>query len=48
MNNFFWPEYDCNTSSQVIVTEDDIRNTSSVTYLENYNPMHETEPVCTE
>ena len=48
MNNFFWPEYDCNTSSQVIVTEEDIRNTSSVTYLDNYNPVSESEPANVE
>lgn len=44
MFDFFWPEYSCNTTSQLIVTEEDFKDTSSVTYLPDYTEESQPEP----
>lgn len=41
MQSFFWPEYSCNTQSQIIITEDAFKDNSSVTYLEEFDPANE-------
>lgn len=45
MWNFFWPEYACNTQSQVILAEEDFRDNSSVDYLPEFDPELEAEEI---
>lgn len=44
MFGFFWPEYQCVTNGQVLITEEEFSDPSVIDYLEGQDPNLEPEP----